>query len=114
MLDFEFMALTICAVFGWTLPQVFCLTIPQFFKVCNEAHRVQYQRAKNEVYFGVCAALGNEENRKDLFDSAGSFCLDDGDVELPYTDEELRIAEERMAQVLEQRRKEEEEKNSHV
>ena len=105
MIDFEFVALCICAVFGWTLPDVFALTWPQFFKVILEVRRIQYQRAKNEVYFGVCAAIGGGEAETDLLNEAGSFMLGEEMPELSYTEEELRIAEERMKAIIEARKK---------
>jgi hypothetical protein len=111
MLDFEFLALLICGAFGWTLPQVFSLTLPQFMKAGVEVRRVQFQRAKNEIYFGVCAALGGGETQEDLMQSAGSVLIEPPEPELNYTEEELRQAEARMAAIIAQRKKEQEAKN---
>lgn len=111
MIDFEFLALLICGAFGWTLPQVFSLTMPQFFKAGAEVQRVQFQRAKNEVYFGICAALGGGDTQKDLMESAGSVLIEDGNALLAYTDDELRAAEERMKAILEEQAKKQEANN---
>ncbi len=107
--DFEYIALTICAVFGWTLQQVFALTWPQFEKISFEVESLQFARAKNEVYFGICAALGGGKSQENLMDAAGSFVTEE-EPELEFTEEELRMAEERMAEEL-RKRKEKEKKD---
>jgi len=110
MHDFEIIALSLCAVFGWTLPEVFALTVPQFFKASSETCRLQYQRAKNEVFFGVCAAIGGGEAQEDLFKFAGSSVIDEK-TELPFTEEELRMAEKRMNEIQEEQRRKQEAEN---
>ena len=82
----------ICAVLGWSLQQVLGLTWPQFEYISCKLHRLQYQRAKNEVHFGVCAALGGSRNRENLLKSAGDFLMDEPEPELTYTQEELEAA----------------------
>lgn len=68
------------------------LTWPQFVYISCQLYRLQYQRAKNEVHFGVCAALGGDKNRQNLMDSAGDFFIEEPEPELTYTQEELAAA----------------------
>lgn len=110
MLDYEFLALLICGAFGWTLPQVFALTWPQFCKVGEEVRRIQFQRAKNEIYFGICAALGGGEMQEILMQSAGDV-ITEKQPDLSYTAEQLAAAEKRMAELNEQRKRQEEQKH---
>lgn len=105
--NFEYIALTMCAVFGWTLPQVFDLTWPQFVKISTEVRSLQFARAKNEVYLGICAAISGGESQEALIDAAGSFLIDD-ETKLEYTEEEYRLAEERMKEFQRQQRELEE------
>lgn len=86
----------ICSVLGWSLQQVLNLTWPQFVYISCELHRLQYQRAKNEVHFGVCAALGGETNRKNLIDSAGDFFLEEKQT---YTKEDLAAAMDKLEKI---------------
>lgn len=93
-------------MFGWTLQQVFGLTWPQFCNVSALLYKVQFQRAKNEVYFGVCAAIGGEDSQKCLMKSAGSFLKED-ETKLEYTEEEYKAAEARLAEIIKKREEEE-------
>lgn len=100
----------ICAVLHWDLQRVMQLTWPQFEYVSLQLHRLQYMTAKNEVYFGICGALGNAENLRNLLDSAGDFTITD-EPDLTYTPEELAAAMERADRIIaEQQAKE---KNKH-
>ncbi len=98
-----------CAVFGWTLPQVFDLTWPQFVKISTEVRALQFARANNEVRLGICAAISGGESEDALKDIAGSFLIDD-DTKSEYTEEEYRLAEERMKKIQRQRELEEQQK----
>lgn len=71
------------------------LTWPQFTYISCQLCRLQYQRAKNEVFFGVCASLGGNENRENLMDNAGDFFIEEPEPELTYTQEELDAAMKR-------------------
>lgn len=104
--------MTICAVLGWDLRRVLGLTWPQFQYVSLQLHRLQYLRAKNEVFFGVCAALGGENNRQNLLDNAGNFFVEEPEPELQYTSEELAVAEKRMDRITAERRSAEQEERA--
>lgn len=105
--NFEYIALTMCAVFGWTLPQVFDLTWPQFVKISTEVRSLQFARAKNEVRLGICAAISGGESEEALNDIAGSFLIDD-EPQLEYTEEEYQRALERQKEILRKQRELEE------
>lgn len=91
--------------FGWTIDDVLALTWPQFEYITCNINRLQYWRAKNEVFFGVTAALGSDKNRENLFDCAGDFFIRQPEPDMSYTPEELAAAEARMAEI--QRRQKE-------
>ena len=90
--DYRFTALLICTVLGWSLQQVLHLTWPQFDYISGQIKRLQYWRAKNEVFFGVAAAFGDKEDKRNLFDSAGDVFVEEPEPELTYTQEELAAA----------------------
>ena len=95
--DWQFLALSMCAVFGWTISDVFHLTWPQFMYIGTEIERIEFMRARNEMYFPVCAALGDEKTQTEFLESAGKFVLPDEDpVNLSYTKEDLKRAQARM------------------
>lgn len=105
-----------CAVFGWTLPQVFSLTWPQFMKISEEIRSLQIARSKNEVYPGICAAISGGEAQEELMNAAGSFLIED-EPHLDYTEEEYQIALERQKEVMRKQRELEEqqkEKNNGI
>lgn len=94
-----------CAVLGWSLDAVLSLTWPQWEYISCQLCRIQYNRAKNEVRFGVCASIS--AGAAEVLDrSAGDYFFDDA-PKLTYTDEELKIAEARMDEINRQREKEE-------
>lgn len=95
--DWQFLALSMCAVFGWTIADVFHLTWPQFMCIGTEIERIEFMRARNEMYFPVCAAFGDKNVQEDFLNSAGKFVLPDDDpVNLSYTEEDLKRAQARM------------------
>lgn len=71
-------------------------------KISTEVRSLQYARAKNEVYLGICAAIGGGESQETLMAAAGSFLIEDK-AQLGYTEEEYRLAEERMREIQRQR-----------
>ena len=110
-IDYQFIALMICSVLGWSLQQVFSLTWAQFTYISCQLYRLQYQRAKNEIHFGVCAALGGETNRQNLIDSAGGFFLDEPEQKLTYTEEDFKVAMEKVNKITASAKAEEEKNN---
>lgn len=95
--DWQFLALSMCAVFGWTITDVFRLTWPQFMYIGTELERIEFMRARNEMYFPVCAALGDSKTQGEFLASAGRFVLpDDAPVNISYTEEDLKRAQARM------------------
>ncbi len=101
--DYQFTALLIAHVFGWTIPQVMALTWPQFEYITYNICRLQYWHAKNEIYFGISAAFGSDKNRDNLFDCAGDFFLKAPEPDMSYTPEQLAAAEARMAEIQRKR-----------
>jgi len=100
--DYQFTALLIAHVFGWTIRQVLQLTWPQFEYISLNICRIQYWHAKNEVFFGVSAAFGSEKSKNTLFDSAGDFFIRQ-EPDMSYTPEQLAAAEARMAEIQRKR-----------
>lgn len=90
-MDYQFIALMICSLLGWSLQQVLNLTWPQFEYISLQLYRLQYQRAKNEIHFGICAAM-DSKNRKTLLGIAGDLFMDEPETDLTYTKEELDAA----------------------
>lgn len=78
------------------------LTWPQFEYISCQLHRLQYQRAKNEVFFGIAAALGGEKNRKNLMESAGGFVERGADdaANMSYSEEELAAAMAKIDKII--------------
>lgn len=99
-IDYQFIALDMCAVLGWSLQQVFSLTFPQFQYISCQLHKLQYQRAKNEVFFGVAAALGGKDNRENLMASAGGFLQETEAGNMSYTQEELAAAMDKLNAII--------------
>ena len=96
-IDFEFLALVICSVFGWTLDDVFNLNWAQFCYISSEVRHIQYMRGKNETFYSICAALGEKKTRDIFLKSAEEFIIKNDQPENPdYTEEDLRAAEKRM------------------
>lgn len=52
---------------------MFALTWPQFQSIGAHLDRICWNRALNEVFFGVIAAFGEEKERMNLFRSAGGY-----------------------------------------
>ena len=97
IVDFQFLALVICSVLGWTLKDVFGLTWDQFCYISSEVRHLQYMRGKNETFYSICAALGEKKTRDDFLKSAEEFVkINDQPENLNYTEEDLRAAEKRM------------------
>lgn len=88
------------------------LTWPQFTYISCQLYRLQYQRAKNEVFFGVCASLGGKENRENLLESSGDFFIAEKDPDLSYTQEELDAAMKRADKIAAANREAAEKENN--
>lgn len=78
------------------------LTWPQFQYISCNVRRLAYWRARDEVCFGICAALGDEKTKKNLMESAGSIIKEPAMQE--YTQEMLADAEERMRRIIDERK----------
>lgn len=99
--DFQFLALVICSVFGWTLKDVFSLTWGQFCYIASEVRHVQYFRGKNENYFSICAAFGDKNTQKDFLKQSEGFVIQSEQPEnMSYTKEDLMAAEKRMRETV--------------
>lgn len=95
---------------------MFDLTWPQFCSTFAVLRKIHAQRAKHEVYLGICAAIGGGEAQDALMDAAGSFLLDD-EPQLEYTEEDYQRALERQEEILRKQRELEEqqkEKNNGI
>jgi hypothetical protein len=97
-----------CQVFGWAIDHVLSMTWPRFRCVAARLNEVVYCKARDEVFLGVVAALGNNNQRKNLFESCGGFFLNDKQKQevanLDYTEEELEFARKRMKEIMEQQK----------
>ena len=89
--------------FGWRIADVLNLTWPQFEYISTNIARLGYWRAKNEVFFGVTAALGGEDSKKNLFACAGEI-VTEPEINMDYTAEDLAAPRKRMQEILAQRR----------
>jgi len=99
--DFQFLALVICSVMGWTLKEVFSLSWAQFCYISSEVRHLQYMRGKNETFYSICAALGDKKVQQDFLKSAGEFVIQNNQPEnLNYSEEDLRAAEKRMREMV--------------
>lgn len=100
-IDYQFLALAICSVFGWTIEQVFRLTYRQFAYIAQEVQRVQFMRAKNESYFSLCAAFGDKKTQKEFLNASGHFVIQDdcADLYKNISEEDMRKAQERQAKL---------------
>ena len=102
-IDYPFVALCIAQVFGWTLAEVFALTSPQFLYIAQNLHRVQWQRGKNEVFFGISAAFAEQDARKTLLDGAKDWVTVLDGSQQEYTPEMLEKAQERARELINKR-----------
>lgn len=87
-------------------------------KIACEVRGIQFARTKNEVYFGILAAVQGGEAQQLVMDSAGSYLMDD-EPKLAYTEEEYKAAEARMEATIkareeEERKRKEQEKNNGI
>lgn len=100
-IDYQFLALAICSVFGWTIEQVFSLTYRQFAYIAAQFQRIQFLKAKNESYFSICAAFGDKQTQKEFLNASGHFVIqnDCADLYKNINADDLKKAQERLAKL---------------
>lgn len=88
--------------------QVFALTWPQFQEIGETLDRLAWNRALNEVFFGVVSAFGEEKDRGNLFSSAGTYLRTNQRMGggqwregVDYTPEMVELAQKHARQIME-------------
>ena len=106
-IDYDYLILKICQVFGWTINGVLSLTLPQFRCVSEKLLELTADKARDEVFLGVAAALCSNKVRDTLFKSCGSILKKDdggpGTSRRTYTRRELEAATRRMEAIIQAR-----------
>jgi len=80
------------------------MTCPAFRCVAERLNELISCKARDEVFLGVVSAIGSNNVRKTLFESCGSFFLQDGNQKkgnvASYSKEDLEAATMRMRAIM--------------
>lgn len=80
------------------------MTCPCFRCVAERLNELTSCKARDEVFLGVVSAIGSNKVRKTLFESCGSFFLQDGTKTkgstVSYSKEDLEAATMRMKAIM--------------
>jgi len=87
------------------------MTCPRFRAVASRLNELIAAQARDGVFLGVAAAIGNNKTRDFLFDASGDFFLGDGQPVHEYTQEELETAQRRLDAILAARQEADSSKN---
>lgn len=79
------------------------MTSPQFLFIAKNLHRLQWQRGKNEVFYGISAAFAEESGRKTLLDGAKDWLQVKDGAAQTYTPEMLERAKQKAQELINQR-----------
>ena len=94
--------------FGWTIEYVLGLSYPVFFDLFGLIRRVRLDSAIDEFYLPYAAAKYGGKCQKNLFEGRGGFYLSGAERKPQseskgYTKRELKLANERLARIIQQR-----------